>query len=152
MGFPKQIRRHPIMMPRPHENHRVELWPLRGALNAESPQKLKYSNELGPQHIHNYANIFWGKSSNKYFCFWGIFIKLRACNVSVAASGVFVHVGQSFFSSQKLSDEARGAQPSWNSERKLIFEHVFFMFLVCFVLQVVTLNVFYEIQRNFLYI
>ena len=44
--------------------------------------------------------------------FWGLFYQLRACNVSVAASGVIFYVGKSFLLAQKLCGEAWGGQYS----------------------------------------
>ena len=45
-----------------------------------------------------------------------MFSQLRACNVSVVASGVLFDVFVSFLLARKLSGEAWGAQHSWNSQ------------------------------------
>ena len=43
--------------------------------------------------------------SKKYFDVFGLFSKLRACNVSEVARGVFVDVGNSTLLAQELSGE-----------------------------------------------
>ena len=48
--------------------------------------------------------------SNKYYDVFGLFSQVRACNVSVVASGVFFYVGKLILLGQKLSGEAQGAQ------------------------------------------
>ena len=49
----------------------------------------------GPQHIQNYTKNSKWEISNKYFDVFGLLSSLRACNVSVVASGAFFHVGKS---------------------------------------------------------
>ena len=63
-----------------------------------------------------------GEGESPHFCFWGgdfrtngfdvfgLFIKLRACSVDVAASGCTFAVGSSIVLAQKVAGEVQGVQ------------------------------------------
>ena len=73
--------------------------------------------------------------------FWVFSTYLRACSLSVAASGICFSCGQINCLAQKLSGEAQGAQ------------HLcVWVFLVCFVILTVIFNVPMKTFFNFLYI
>ena len=62
----------------------------------------------GPHHIQNYTNkqeiVNFRKS---ILMFWGLFNQLRGCNVSVAASGVFLFWAHQLFSCPERPGESQ---------------------------------------------
>ena len=87
-----------------------------------------------------------------YFDVFGFFSYLRACNVSVVASGVFLHVGKSI-AAQKLS--RRPGEPNTyvfgEKERKKMIVNVFGCF-GCFCIIMVVYIAFIRYNLFFLYI
>ena len=68
-------------------------------------------------NIYKIIKMKIGRKRKKVLMFWSLFKELRACSISVAASGSLFYVGKLFLA-QKLSREARGAQNSWILEKQ----------------------------------
>ena len=62
---------------------------------------LKKLVRRGPQHVQNETSKKW-TCSKKYFDVFGLLSKLRACSVSVVASGICFIWGNQFVSSKAV--------------------------------------------------